>query len=73
MRSTVILAAFSLAIGASGAVRIAYRPDGSIERISSGNSDWPAPERAKLARGEEEDCGCGESVGRRCIPGVSRV
>ncbi len=60
MRSTVIAAAFALAIGASATANIEYCPDGSIERITNGKSDSPAPERAKLALWEEEDCGCGE-------------
>ena len=37
MRSTVIAAAFALAIGAAATVNIEYRPDGSIERITNSN------------------------------------
>ena len=53
MRSAVIAAAFALAVGASATVNIEYRADGSIERITNGESDSPAPERARLAWAED--------------------
>ncbi len=63
MRFT-IAAVLALAIGASATVKIDYRPDGSIERISE--SDAPAPARAKLARSAGGCSNCHD----QCLRGV---